>query len=1063
MKSKRIQAIIMLSKHATCALVLLVLFSNVLHAGNGSLEEVKSVKFVIQDNVVISGAVTDENGQPLPGATVAVKGTTSGTVTDFDGKYELNASTDAVLVVSYIGYSTQEVSVNGQTQIDVQLEQGLELDEVILVGYGTVKKSDLTGAVARIGEEAIKNNAQSQVFDRIAGKIAGVNINQSSSPGGTSIIEIRGPTSLTGGTSPLIVLDGVIYNGDIRDINPNDIQNIDVLKDASSAAVYGSKAASGVIIVSTKKGKKGKPSITLSSKVSMSEVNNKDFRSRTGKEYEEFRRDFFRTLGNGLPDFYWNDPNDLPSGITLQQWRDAGNNPAADNTEEYLNRLNFFDVEKEQYRAGRQVNWFDEVMKTGVITENDLSIKGGTDKTSYYWSIGNIDNQGIIKGDGASAVRTRLNVDFEITDWLNVGVNSHFSERDLSDVRANLGSLFRTSPYAKIRNDDGSLNLFPGGYVLAPSPLDNSERQLKKRKQTNIFAAISANVKLPLGIKYRLSYQPRYDFEKDYNFWGSETLEGGTNHINGFGTRREFSQFSWLLDHLLTWNKEIGKHRFDLTFLYNQERTKNYESYMTNENFAPNQALGFSGLEFGVNPAISSNDEESSGNAIMGRLNYVFDNRYFITASVRKDGYSAFGQENPTAVFPAIAGAWTVSNEKFFNVDWVDRLKFRTSWGINGNRDIGIYSSLARVNSSQYSDGSGILVGVFNNSLSNPGLRWEKTESLNFGLDIGLFKNRIDLSAEYYTITTTDLLQNRQLPEITGFDGVTTNLGELENEGFELSLNTVNIDNPNFSWRSGLVFSFNRNKIISLFGDLDEDGNPLPDFSNEWFPGQAIDVIWEYKPDGIWQTSEEAAAAEYGLVPGDYKAEDVNGDGQYDALIDKQFIGNRTPRYRWGFRNDFTYKRFSASIFWRADIGHKGLFDPATHESSTYDRRSIWNVPYWTPTNGENEFARVNENRGPYGGGLQVYKSKTFVRLQDVSLSYNVPLSDNSAIKDLRIFAGARNLLTFTKWPGWDPEQTSSDPNQATPNSGIVADNEAIFGNDLPMPKTFTMGINVSL
>ncbi|MFK5973793.1 MAG: TonB-dependent receptor [Flavobacteriaceae bacterium] len=1046
MKSKLNKAKTMLSKNAIYAFILQALLVNVLHAGTGVENTTLGEEIVLQQEINISGTITDENGQPLPGASVTIKGTTTGVVANFDGNYKIGAPEDATLVISYIGYTEQEVTVDGRTTIDVQLAPGDALDEVILIGYGTAKKSDLTGAVARIGADAIKNNAQSQVFDRIAGRVAGVNINQSSTPGGSSIIEIRGPTSLTGGTSPLIVLDGVIYNGDIRDINPNDIENIDILKDASSAAVYGSKASSGVIIISTKKGKIGKPTINFSSKISVSEVNNRDFRTRTGKEYEEFRRDYFRTVGNNFPDFYWNDPSDLPSGVTLQDWRDAGNNPADDNTEEYLNRLNFFDLEKEQYRAGNEVNWFNEVMNSGIITENDLSINGGTDKTSYYWSLGQIDNKGIIKGDGASAVRTRLNVDFEIADWLNIGINSHFSERDLSDVRASLQNMFRTSPYAKLRNDDGTLNLFPGEYVNVASPFDNSERQVKERKLINIFAAMYADVKLPLGIKYRFSYQPRYDFERDYNFWGSETLNGGIRHSNGFGTRREFSQFSWLLDHLLTWNNEIGKHRFDLTFLYNQERTKNYESFMSNENFSPNEMLGFNGLGFGIKPALSSNDTEASGNAIMGRLNYIFDNRYFITASVRRDGYSAFGQENPTAIFPAAAFAWTVSNEKFFNVDWVDRLKFRTSWGINGNRDIGIYSSLARVNSTQYSNGSGVQVGVYNNSLSNPGLRWEKTESLNFGLDLGLFNNRVDLTAEYYTITTTDLLQNRQLPEITGFNGVTTNIGELENKGFELSLNTVNIDTQNFSWRSGVVFSFNRNKIISLFGDLDEEGNPLPDYSNQWFPGQSIDVIWDYKVEGVWQANEAAEANAQGFVPGDYKAQDLNNDGQYDALIDKQFIGFRTPRYRWGFRNEFKYKRLVASVFVRADVGHKGVFSPATHQSSTYDRRSIWNIPYWTPTNGEQEFARVNENRGLYGGGLDVNKSRTFIRLQDISLSYDISVPENMGIKSLRVFASARNILTWTKWPGWDPERSSTNLN-----------------GDLPMPRTFTMGINVSL
>ena len=1006
-----------------------------------------NVSPVVIDEIIVGGTVTSlENNEGLPGVNVILKGTTAGTVTNVNGEYTLEVpDQNSILVFSSVGYISQEVVVGDRSVINIVMEPNLRsLDEIVVIGYGSAKKSDLTGAVSRVDQEVLENKTQTQAFDMIAGRVAGVNINQSSNPsGGGAVIEIRGPTSLTGGTSPLIVLDGVIYNGDIRDINPNDIEHMDVLKDASSAAVFGSKAASGVIIITTKKGVNNKPVISFSSKVSASKVNNRDFRPRTGKEYEEFRRDYFRTLGTGLPDFYWSDPNDLPGGVSLQQWREAANNPNPDDTQEYLNRLNFFPVEIEQYLAGNEIDWFDQALGTGVVMEHDLSIRGGTDKTAYFWSAGYLDNEGIITGDGSSTFRTRLNLDFEIVDWLNVGTNAHFSERDLSGVPANLGSMFRVSPYSRIFNEDGSLNPTPGGYALAPNPVENTVGQQKEHKQNNIFASIYADVKLPFGIKYRVSYQPRYNFERDYNFWPSETLNGGVNHVNGYGTRREFSQFSWLLDNLLTWRKELGKHSIDATFLFNLERTKNYESFMSNEDFTPNQALGFNGLQFGANPLIRNNDQESSGNALMGRINYVFEDRYFLTASVRRDGFSAFGQENPTAIFPAAAVGWTLSNESFFNVDWVSNMKFRVSWGINGNRDIGIYSSLARVSNNLYYDGTNVQIGVFNNTLANPALQWERTEALNFGMDLALFQNRINLTAEYYTMTTKDLLQARQLPEITGFNEITTNLGELENRGFELTLNSVNMSKSEFTWKSGLVFSFNRNKIISLFGDVDEDGNPLPDYTNRWFPGQGIDVIWDYDVVGVWQLHEASNAAEYNLLPGDYKATDVDNSGTYDELIDKQFIGHEAPRYRLGLTNDFTYKRFTASIFFRADIGHSGLFGPATHESSTYDRRSIWNIPYWTPTNGNNEFARTSENRSAYGGGLDIYKSKTFLRLQDISLSYDVPLSGKLPFESIRVFTSGRNLLTFTEWPGWDPEGSGS--------------------TDLPMPQIFTAGVNISL
>jgi len=370
------------------------------------------------------------------------------------------------------------------------------------------------------------------------------------------------------------------------------------------------------------------------------------------------------------------------------------------------------------------------------------------------------------------------------------------------------------------------------------------------------------------------------------------------------------------------------------------------------------------------------------------------------------------------------------------------RLSF--ACGTRPNRDIGIYSALAQIGNTLYYDGSNVQMGLYNSSLSNPSLRWERTESFNVGIDVGLFNNRIDLSAEAYMMTTTDLLMNCQLPKITGFGDITTNLRELGNRGFELTLNTVNISKADFTWKSSLVFSFNRNEIKKLFGDVDENGTPIPDYMNHWFPGEGIDVVWDYDVEGVWQLDEKEQSEKYGMKPGDYKGEDVNEDYRYDALVDKQFIGTDRPRYRFGFRNDFTFlKNFTASVFLRADLGHIGNYSTyAIHESSMYNRLSTFNVPYWTPTNGNNEYARITEVHGAYGGGLRIFKPQSFVRVQDLSLAYNVPkvLSRKMKLDGMRVFVSGRNLMTFTNWPGWDPES----------------------GNN-PMPKTITLGLSLTL
>lgn len=1000
---------------------------------------------VLQQQKSVSGKVTDESGQPLPGVTVLIEGTTNGTVTNADGEYSLsNIPESATLQFSFVGMQTQKVAVGGQTGINIVMkEDAIGIEEVVAIGYGTVKKSDLTGAVMRVKGESFQNQASTQVMDMLAGTVAGLNISQSSTVGGASSLEVRGPTSLNGSTTPLIVLDGSIYNGSISDINPNDIESVDILKDASSAAVYGAKAASGVIIITTLKGKTGKPSINFTTKIGVSGITNDSFGPRDAADFEDYRRDYYRTLGVvGKEDWYWDDPNALSAGVTLEQWRNASNNPNSDNTLEYLNRLNFFPTEKEQYLAGNSINWLDEVMQNGIKQDYDLSINGGAKDYNYYWSIGYTDNEGIIKGDRFSTVRSRLNADYLISDWLKVGVNSQFSSSDQSSVPASLdfGSV---SPYSKVFNDDGTVKWYPHDYEIAPNPLLNYYNQKKENKTTTFFASLYTEVSLPLGFHYKLSYQPRYVFSRNYNFWGSNTITGGINHVGGYGTRSDFTQFEWMVDNLLTWNKKLGIHDFDFTFLYNAEQIKSYNSFGSNETFMPNEALGYDALQFGVNPILNNNDTQAGGDALMGRLNYSLLDKYLLTLSVRRDGYSAFGQENPRATFPAASFAWKISEEDFFKSEVINRMKLRTSWGVNGNRDIGIYSALAQIGNTLYYDGTNVQMGLYNSSLANPSLRWERTESFNVGIDVGLFNNRIDISAEAYIMTTNDLLMNRQLPEITGFSNITTNLGKLGNRGFELTLNTVNISKADFTWKSNLVFSFNRNKIIELFGDVDENGDPIPDYTNQWFPGEGIDVVWDYNVLGVWQLEEKEQAAVYGMKPGDYKGEDVNGDGRYDALVDKQFIGTDRPKYRLGFGNDFTFlKNFTASVFLRADLGYIGDFVYAIHESSMYNRLSTWNVPYWTPTNGNNEYARVTESHGAYGGGLRIFKPRSFVRVQDLSLSYNLAkvLAQKMKLDGMRVFVSGRNLMTFTNWPGWDPESGNS-----------------------PMPKTITLGLSLSL
>ena len=1003
---------------------------------------------------VVSGKVTSSSdSKPLQGVTVLLKGTSIGTATDAKGNYTLrNVSLSDTLFFSYVGFGEEEVPINGRNKVNISLQSEVSSLQEVVIGYGTQKKSDLTGSISTVDAKTFQDQSMTQVTDMLTGTVAGVNIDQGISANGASAsLEIRGRTSLNASNAPMLVVDGSIFNGGIEEINPADVKTIDILKDASSAAIYGARASNGVILITTKTGGRGKPTINFNTQIGLTEATN-SVKPYNAEQYIQYRTDLLKGWGTGYPDYYFDDPNNLPTGITLDQWRNASSNPQSNNTTEWLNRLRFFPTEQANYLAGKTTDWYNLVMPRGLKQTYNLSVGGGSKDFKYYWSGGYVNNEGIIQGDKYSALRTRLNLDFKIADWLSIGMNSQFSNQDNGGAPASLVQMYWASPYGSEYDSTGSMRWYPNDYQDEANPLLNTYNQEISNKASSLFATLYANLKLPFGIEYKLSYQPHYEFAHNYNFWPSATtIVGGSTHKNGYGSREESRLNEWTLDNILHWKKHVGAQDFDLTLLYSTEEHQNWYSLMTNEDFAPNENLGFNGLQFGINPSITNNDTKSTGDAIMARANYSLLNKYLLTLSIRRDGYSAFGQKNPRANFPAAAFAWKISDEKFFKIGWVNQMKLRFSWGVNGNRDIGPYAALAQITPNLYYDGANTVVGIYNSSLANPNLAWEKTAATNIGLDLGVLNNRLVFNMNYYNMKTTNLLMNRILPAITGFNNITTNLGEVDNQGFEFTASSNNISKSKFDWRTNFVFSLNRNKIKHLFGDYEEVTiggktvkQEVPDYTNQWFPGHPIDAVWDYNVTGIWQESEKAAAAGYNMVPGDFKAEDVNGDSSYQALDDKKFIGYTQPRYRLGLRNEFTFfGNLSLTVFIRADLGQITAFPSALHtETSEYDRKSMEPVPYWTPDNPINDYPRLLVNTTGYGGGLMIYRSSSFVRIQDLILSYIVPvkIAQRAKLNNLRISGSARNLYSFTKWPGWDPES----------------------GN-FPMPRTYTIGISFSL
>ncbi|MEX1136738.1 MAG: SusC/RagA family TonB-linked outer membrane protein [Balneolales bacterium] len=1012
---------------------------------------------------IVEGTVSDaELEDVLPGVNIQVEGTNVGTTTNPEGEYSIEVEGPGdVLVFSYVGYITEEIIVGDRDVIDVALELDFaRLDEMVVVGYGSVRRSDLTGSVDRVDADQFQNQAITQVTDMLSGSVAGFYGQQSTGAAGGSSMQVRGPTSLTAGTEPMVVLDGVVYNGSLSDINPNDIETVDVLKDASAAAIYGARAASGVILLTTSRGSTGEPTINFTTSLGRTAVTRTDYGPRDAQDYVDFRTDYYRTVDTDFPDYHFMDPNNLPDDISIDEWRSTVGSSNADDDVEWLNRLNFYGGEIDNYLSGNSTNWSEEVMPAGLRQNADLSISGGTDNARYYWSVGHVDNEGIIRGDQFSALRTRLNVDFQVAEWLNVGVNAQYSNRDESVVQASLGQMLNVTPFGEVYREDGSLEWFPGGSENASNPLINTFGQDRDRKISSLFGSMFAEVSLPYGITHRVSFQPRMQNLRDYNYWSPETITGGRTYEGGRATRVENNEYEWMVDNLLKWNRQYGVHSFDVTLLHTAEEFRTWETVVTNNTFEPSPALGYSGIQYGDNPDLSSSDERITGDGMMARLNYTLLDRYLFTASVRRDGYSAFGQENPRAIFPAGAVAWDIADEPFFNIDLLNQLKLRLSWGVNGNRDIDPYASLAQLGSNMFYNGTSTEMGVTTSTLANPALRWEETESINVGLDIGLLKGRIDLTLDYYDMTTSSLLVARTLPAITGFSSVTTNIGELGNKGFEATLRTTNVSSRNVNWSSTLNFSLNRNEIKSLFGDTgtytlagEQYEGAIPDYGNGWFIGEAIDVVWDYEIEGMWQEEEAAEAAAYNLRPGDVKGRDLNENGTYEELDDKQFIGHTDPRFRMGLRNDVDFlQNFTASLFIRADLGHIQAFPVALAGWSTFDRRSTPNFPYWTPENRSNDWPKLSKNTDAYGGGIMVYKPASFVRIQDLSLAYNLPsrIAQLFQMQSLRIYGSVRNLYSFDNWPAWDPE-SPEDEDTGTP-PGFT-----------PMPRTFTIGLNLSI
>lgn len=968
---------------------------------------------ITQQQKSISGKVTDSFGSPLPGVTVVVKGTTQGTISSSNGEYSLpNVSSGATLVFSFVGLKTKEIIVTNKDVIDVILnDETIGMDEVVVIGYGSQSIRNVTGSISKIDMKENKNLSNTNIMQSLRGNVAGVQFTDNGRPGQGGSILIRGQRSLSGSNAPLIILDGSQYNGSINDLNPNDISSMEILKDASAAAIYGSRAANGVILISLKEGATEKPTIKFNAFYGLSDWSHK-IKLLSPERYLEKTLEIRRILG------LEHDPSKIRNYLAPS---------------EVVN-----------YDAGKTTDPWDAISQQGRISTFDLSISGKTDRTKYYLSGSTSNEQGLIFNDSSNRLSFHSNIENKINNWLTVGLNASFTRRNMSGIEASISNAYFASPYGTYYYDDGTpTQTVVEGENNSANPLRSSLLTDNEEIYTNLLSTFYTEVDIPFikGLQYKLNYSPNYRYGHNYNFIKpdkhiSSSTTSASKYLN--------NNFDWVFENILKYNKVINKNNaFDLTLLYGRNHL-GVEETTANATQLSVDALGWNNLSLGNILTNTSYASEEDGVSSMFRLNYRYMNKYLFTFTARRDGSSVFASNHKYATFPSASLAWVTSEEPFIKkVKFIDLLKLRLSYGSVGNQAISRYGSLSLASSTKYvyGDGGATSVGIYSTSMANSDLKWETTISTNGGLDFEILSGRVGGTLEFYNMKTTDLLVKRSLPAMTGFSSIWTNLGEINNKGIEFSLNTVNFKTKQFEWNSNLVFSKNINKIVHLYNsDTNNDGKEDNDLGNYWFIGQPISVFYDYMSDGIYQEGDVIPS---GYKAGDIRFKDLNNDGKF-TVDDKKIIGQAQPKYRWGLGNNFRYKNISLYIFINSMQGWIGSFkqaDPNGNFGGNAPDRQLnqFDNGWWTPSNKSNtspSLGYTNPLKANY------YFSRDFLRIQDIKLAYEFPeiIIKRLKLTNLSVSISGKNLYTFTNWVGSDPEV-----------GGTL---------DFPLPRTVSIGIS---
>ena len=987
-----------------------------------------------QNNFKVTGKVADETGKPVEGATVSVKGSTTGTATKADGTFEIIApSGNARLVISSVGFAEQEIAIGGRNSIAVSLASAAsDLQDVVVVGYGTRKRTDVTGAIAGIGQKDIRSRPVDNALQAMQGKVAGVDISSNERPGTVASVRIRGVRSLTASNDPLYVVDGIpLITGGIENINPNDIENIDVLKDASATAIFGSRGANGVVIITTKQGKAGKTTITLNSAVTFEKLVD---------NMEMFNASEFITYRRWAQYYAGISPT---TGISSNP---RGDQPDINKDRAYFNattdRFAWANIAQGWATGtwdGSKVNttdWRGMVKENSLTTNTTISVSGGSDKVKAYGSFGYLNNGGVIKGQSYERYSGKANIDFNATNWFSFGSNLSvtYDKQQFGQSGAGVatignprGGLYESAralfPYAVPYDSAGNRILFPGDDNAVKNIVDEEKYNIDERVTMRAFGSMYAQINLgsilPIlkGLKYRMNFGPDFSHFRDGVYVDANSVANGGS--TSFASLTNNKTFSYTLDHLLYYDKVVGNHNFGLTLLQSQTEYKQETNFISG-NGVPLASQLWNALSTGtVTGAINtrSNIIESQLLSYMARLNYGFKDKYLLTVSARNDGSSVFAVGRKNAWFPSAALAWRVNKENFMKAGWINDLKFRIGAGVTGNSAIAAYATQGAISALFYPYFTTNVAGsIPSTTLANQDLGWEKTTQYNIGVDFALFKSRVSGNIDFYKSSTNDLLMQRSIPSVTGFTTTFANVGKTANTGVDISITTLNVKNSNLSWSTTLNAAWQKEHIVSLANGKQDD------ISNNWFINQPVGVIYGYKALGLWQTKDAATIATYNLnqytTPGTIRVEDLNGDNKIDANNDRQIIGWTRPRWIVGMTNTVNYKGFDLSIFLYGRLNFLHNYGGEVQAARSVNRT----INYYTETNTDAEFQKPIFNAGGAAGDpfypALGYLKASFVKIRNISLGYNFDskLIRKTGLSNLRAYMQVANPgMLFSK------------------------------------------------